>query len=74
MRRVSTCVFPVPGPAITMTEPSTVSTAFFWEGFNCLYNFLNSKVTTGIKHYTTRDELIKVGEPNSTSKCMEVYL
>ena len=36
MRKVSICVLPVPGPAITMTGPSIVSTASFWAGLSLL--------------------------------------
>src|SRR3989344_9248203 len=37
-------VLPVPGPAITMTGPSIVSTASFWAAFNFIQVFLSQKV------------------------------
>ncbi len=37
MRSVRMCVLPVPGPAITSTGPSTVSTAFFCAGLSLAY-------------------------------------
>jgi hypothetical protein len=36
-RSATTSVFPVPGPAMHITGPSTVSTARFWLGFNRSY-------------------------------------
>ena len=44
MRSVRICVFPVPGPAITSTGPSTVSTAFFCSGLSFLYAASNAGV------------------------------
>ena len=36
IRAERSCVFPVPGPAITSTGPSILSTAFFCSVFNIL--------------------------------------
>ncbi len=36
MRKVSTWVLPVPGPATTITGPSMASTACFWAVFRAL--------------------------------------
>src|SRR3989338_8692756 len=41
IRRVSICVFPVPGPAITMTGPSIASTALRCSLLSALYDFSN---------------------------------
>jgi len=43
----SVCVFPVPGPATTITGPSIVSTARFWAGLSALYADSNAEVSLG---------------------------
>jgi len=61
MRKVSTCVFPVPGPATTITGPSIVSTAFFCSGFSLAYSFLNcGEIIKQYYHITLKQWVFRI--------------
>src|SRR3989344_2052635 len=76
MRSVSTVGFPVPGPAITMTGPSIVSTASFFLIFRSLQGHAREYsivicsiwkyVVSSKKHYEHNNSTAKVRVPNST--------
>ena len=59
MRIVSTFVLPVPGPAITITGPSSVSTASFCSGFNNLYRSSNADIMVCFVYNYDRIVLLK---------------